>query len=80
MSNDSPSRTFLLVEEKLGSSLRQRVMKMRGSDPRPKHSWAQIAHELGTETGVFVTSETLRIWFHDDERKRLARAVGASAA
>lgn len=77
------TRTYLLVEERLGRPLARHVMKLRGTELRAATSWDQIAHQLATDTGINVTSETLRLWFFDDEQKRKARAeariAGAAA-
>lgn len=55
----NPSRTYLLVEERLGSDLRKHVAKLR----RAGESWNSIAHDLSDRTEVVITDETLRIWF-----------------
>lgn len=73
------SRTYLLVEERLGRPLERHVMKLRGNQPRGSTSWEHIARQLHDATGVAVTSETLRIWFYDAEQKRRQRAERSAA-
>lgn len=55
------TRTYLLVEERLGKSLSRYVSAAR----RNKKSWNAIAREINEQTQVAVTSETLRLWFFD---------------
>lgn len=55
------TRTYLLLEERLGKSLSRVVSAGR----RNSKSWNAIARELHEQTQVAVTSETLRLWFHD---------------
>jgi len=55
------------------------VMRARGTEPRPKTSWNQIAHALHEKTGVLVTSETLRIWFIDLDARRVAKSTTSAA-
>lgn len=57
MSN--PSRTYLLLQDRLGSDLQEHVSGLRQSG----ESWHAIANELGNRTDVLVTPETLRLWF-----------------
>lgn len=59
----SPSRTYLLIEERLNGALLDYVTAARDAGK----SWHIIAVELHVATNVTVTSETLRIWFHDLE-------------
>ncbi len=58
------TRTYLLVEERLGKSLSRYVSAAR----RNKKSWNAIARDLHEQTQVAVTSETLRLWFFDMKR------------
>lgn len=55
------TRTYLLVEERLGKSLARTVSAAR----RNGKSWNAIARDLHEQTQVAVTSETLRLWFYD---------------
>lgn len=55
------TRTYLLVEERLGKSLARTVSAAR----RNGKSWNAIAREIHEQTQVAVTSETLRLWFFD---------------
>jgi hypothetical protein len=73
------SRTYLLIEERLGTPLDRLVMKARGTEPRPKTSWSQIALLLHQKTGVYVSNETLRIWFIELEARRLAKSTTSAA-
>jgi len=73
------SRTYLLIEERLDTPLDRVVMRARGTEPRPKTSWNQIAHALHEKTGVLVTSETLRIWFIDLDARRIAKSTTSAA-
>jgi hypothetical protein len=63
------SRTYLLLEERLGRQLDKRVMKARAAG----QSWNQIARELDYDTHVPVTAETVRLWFDDADKARIAR-------
>lgn len=74
------TRAQQLIEERLGKPLDRHVLAARGRDVRAKASWARISADLLSETGVHVTAETLRLWFHDLERRRLDRARERSAA
>ena len=76
MSNKS--RTYLLIEERLGTPLERLVMRARGTEPRPKTSWSQIALLLHQKTGVYVSNETLRIWFIELEARRIAKSTTAA--
>lgn len=58
------TRTYLLIEERLGRSLGRYVAAARRNDK----SWNAIAREIHEKTQVAVTSETLRTWFYDDVR------------
>lgn len=53
------SRTYLLIEERLDSTLADFVDRARASGD----SWNTIARNLLAATSVSVTSETLRMWF-----------------
>lgn len=55
-----PSRTFQLVEAKLGRSLTEHARDMRQSGA----SWHAISLDLATRTGIPVTPETVRIWLY----------------
>lgn len=57
MSN--PSRTYLLLQDRLGSDLEKHVSELRQGG----ESWHAIANDLGNRTSVLVTPETLRLWF-----------------
>lgn len=74
------SRTYLLIEERLGRPLHKHVLKARGTQPRASTSWERIAADLSEKTGVHVTSETLRLWFYDAEQQRLKATSNAPAA
>lgn len=64
----NPSRTYLLIEERLGESLSDYIA---GNRERGL-SWNAIARELHDRTKVGVTSETLRIWFFEPASKASA--------
>ena len=72
------SRTYLLIEERLGTPLDRLVMRARGTEPRPKTSWSQIALLLHQKTGVYVSNETLRIWFIELEARRIVKSTSAA--
>ena len=72
------SRTYLLIEERLGTPLDRLVMRARGTEPRPKTSWSQIALLLHQKTGVYVSNETLRIWFIELEARRIVKTTSAA--
>lgn len=55
----NPTRTYLLLEERLGSPL-ARYVRGRRLDGR---SWDAIALDLHTDTQIPVTGESLRAWF-----------------
>ncbi len=63
-----PTPTYLLLEERLGRPLDRRVVKARGQG----QSWNQIARALDHDTGIAVTSQTLRNWFPEVDGKRTA--------
>lgn len=63
MANRTP--TFVLLEDRLGKNLTRHVLSAR----KAKRSWNAIALDLHTQTGVVVTSETLRTWFYDHGTK-----------
>jgi hypothetical protein len=69
MNNRTP--TYLLLENKLGRSLSRYV----GAARKSQRSWNAIALELHKETGVAVTSETLRQWFYDQSDKTAEAGV-----
>lgn len=71
------TRTYLLIEERLGRPLARYVSNARGAEARPKTSWHQIALSIHSATGVAVTSETLRTWFAEAERERISKARAA---
>lgn len=60
----NPSRTYLLLEERLGEPLAGYVEASRAGGL----SWNAIARDLHERTKVGVTSETLRIWFFDSAK------------
>lgn len=60
----NPSRTYLLIEDRLGEPLLDFVLALRAR----KTSWAAIAREIDKRTDVAITPETLRIWFFADDR------------
>lgn len=66
-----PSRTYLLIEERLGTDLAQYAADRR----RDGATWAEISFDLGTRTKVIVTSETLRIWFAETEAARKGKTA-----
>lgn len=53
--------TYLLLESRLGQDLRRHVMR----EWRKGTSWNLLSQDLYARTGISVTSETLRLWFHD---------------
>lgn len=57
------TRTFQLVEERLGRDLADHVRTLRDDGA----SWVTVCHELADETGVRLTPETIRVWFAADE-------------
>lgn len=66
---NKPTRTYLLIEERLGKNLRRYVSRCWHQGG----SWNSIARDLNAKTEVAVTSETLRLWFYDlrpENRKR----------
>jgi len=63
------SRTYLLIEERLGRPLDKRVIKARGQG----QSWNQIARELDYDTHVPVTAESVRGWFDDADKAWIAK-------
>lgn len=60
MTQPNPSPLYRLLEEKLGRPLADVVAERRAT-----HSWPEIAQAIAAETGVVVSSETLRNWFRD---------------
>lgn len=68
MSNRTP--TYLLLEERLGRPLDKRVIKARAAG----QSWNQIAREIDYDTHVPVTAESLRLWFGEADKARIAKA------
>lgn len=69
------TRTYLLVEGRLGKSLSRHVGAARARGC----SWNAIAMDLHKRTDVAVTAETLRLWFVAEERERTRRDLDASA-
>lgn len=53
------TRTYLLIEERLGSDLAEYAANAR----RNGDSWHAVAHDLSNRTGVLVTPQTLSNWF-----------------
>ncbi len=74
MANRTP--TFVLIEDRLGKSLTRHVTAAR----KAGRSWNAIALDLHTQTGVVVTSETLRTWFYDHSAKTGPASTSAGAA
>lgn len=62
---NNPTRTYLLIEERLDTDLLGFVERKRIDGA----SWNRIAVELNELTKVLVTSETLRIWFCQQDEK-----------
>lgn len=58
MSNP-PTRTYLLLEERIGEPLNGYVRNLRTEGK----SWNAVALALYDATGIPVTSQTLRNWF-----------------
>jgi len=69
------SRTYLLIEERLGRPLDKRVMKARAAG----QSWNQIARELDYDTHVPVTSASVANWFDAEDKARIAKASASAA-
>lgn len=62
--------SYLLVEQSLGKSLARYVAARRKRDISGKRkSWNAIARDLRDDSGVAVTSETLRLWFGQQEKE-----------
>lgn len=72
MSN--PSRTFQLIEAKLGRSLEDHAREMRQGGA----SWHAITLDVATRTEVAVTPETLRIWLAHLPDMERGKKVGAA--
>ncbi|CAI9417162.1 hypothetical protein [Nocardioides sp. T2.26MG-1] len=72
------TRTYLLVEERLGKSLSRYVTAARRQTP--KRSWNAIARELHEKTQVAVTSETVRLWFYEMEKDLESGPIAAKSA
>lgn len=64
------TRTYLLIEERLGRPLDKRVLKARAAG----QSWNQIARELDYDTHVPVTAASVANWFDDADKARIAKA------
>lgn len=71
----TPTRTQLLIEARLGSSLPRFVAARR----RAADSWETIARKLQDETSIPVTSQSLRNWFGDKHPGRVRRAAKNAA-
>lgn len=69
-----PTRTFLLVQERLGKNLSQYVARRWNAGA----SWNEIARDLYSETNVGITSETLRIWFPNLRPQNRAKSGSAA--
>lgn len=62
------SRTYLLIQERLGSDLAEFATEAR----RNGGSWHSIAFDLSNRTGVLVTPQTLGNWFPNLKRGEAA--------
>lgn len=61
-----PTRTRLLLEERISGDLAAHIRPMR----RRGDSWHVISIALAQQTGIAVTPETLRGWFATDKTMR----------
>jgi hypothetical protein len=68
---NNQSRTFQLIEMKLGRPLvdHAREMRQRGA------SWHSITLDLANRTDVAVTPETLRLWLVNEPGMARGRAT-----
>lgn len=57
----TPTRTYLLIEERLGEPLSAFVLGLRADE----RSWYYIARKLRERTGVSISYEAVRQWFAD---------------
>jgi hypothetical protein len=55
-----PSPLYRLIEEKLGRPLTGFIAERRATQ-----TWPEIAEALVDETGIAVSSESVRNWFKD---------------
>lgn len=62
-----PTPTYLLLEQILGSPLRDFVLGMRDDE----RSWPYIARKLSERTGHQIGGEALRKWFLDADAERV---------
>lgn len=62
------TRSYLLVEERLGRPLDEYVAEKRAE----KASWVTICHDIAQTTDVRLTPETLRVWFSGHEFAEVA--------
>lgn len=61
------SRTRSLIELKLSG---RRTLNQLVNESRKRNiSWRKITHLIYAETGVLISSETLRLWFKETDRK-----------
>lgn len=56
---NNPTPTALLIQERLGAPLATYVAERRNQG----QSWNAVARALYDDTGIAVTSETLRNWY-----------------
>lgn len=54
------SRLYRMIEARIEGTLAEFIAARR-----PQTSWRGIADEIDKRTGIYVSDETLRLWFAD---------------
>lgn len=74
MSQPSPPKLYLDIEEKLGEPLGAMLAQRRDAGV----PWRRLANEITSRTGIDITGETLRVWYQG--RAPVAAGESRSAA